>query len=126
MKIFFCVCFFCFSLSSFAQQDTSKSEGRAKRDSMLASKRDSVLTSIDRELNVSKGKMESALTAFSEAAESMSHIANNDELTAEEKSTQIRSIADNRDATLKSLLNENQLARLKTYIIRRKIPRKLK
>ena len=59
------------------------------------------------------------------AADSINQVASNDEILYDDKSAQIKAIADNRDATLKSLLNDNQLARLKSYLVRRKIPKKL-
>lgn len=125
MKIFLCFCFFCFSFSASAQQDSSKIENLARRDSIVNSRRDSIINSIGKELNVPKGKMENVLTAFAQAADKMIEVANNDELDFDEKSTQLRAIAEQRDATLKSLLNENQLTKIKGYIIRRKIPRKI-
>ena len=140
MKILICFCFLCFSFSVFAQQDTTKnnsdnrdllrsarrdSSAIARRDSAFTSRRDSIITTINAELNVPKRKMESALAVFSMAADSINQVANNDELVYDDKSAQIKSIADNRDATLKSMLNDNQLARLKAYIIRRKIPKKI-
>jgi len=92
---------------------------------MLNARRDSIINSIDKELNVPKTKMENVLIAFSLAADKMNQVANNDELTNEEKSIQLKSIAEQRDTTLKSLVNENQLDKIKGYIIRHKIPKKI-
>lgn len=142
MKIFLCFCFFCFSLSAFAQQsqpiDTSTNSSivdslairdsvtAKKRDSALTARRDSIVNSVGKGLGVSKSKVETVLTAFSQAADSMNEIANNDDLTFDEKSTQLKAIAEQRDATLKSLLTEAQLEKVKTYLLRRKIPRKMR
>lgn len=142
MKIFFCFCFFCFSIAAFSQQDTLKIDPpttkkdstlkaqkdsvlTAKRDSALTARRDSIVNSVGKELGLNKGKMESVLTAFATAADNMNQVSENDELNFDEKSTQLKAIADQRDATLKSLVNENQLAKIKAYTIRRKIPRKM-
>jgi hypothetical protein len=132
MKLFFCFCLFCLSLSALAQSDTTKLDFslnkdsilNVKRDATLSSRRDSVVNSIGKELGVSKSKMEAVLTAFAQAAGSINQIASNDELTYDEKSTQVNAVAEQRDTTLKSLLNGTQLEKVKNYIIRRKIPRK--
>jgi len=117
MKILLCICFLCFCFSTYAQKDSLKMNNSVKRDS--------ILTSISKELNVPKGKLENILTAFAVAADSMKKVANNDELMDDEKSMQLGLIAEHRNAKLKTLANENQLAKVKTYIRRRKIPKKI-
>ena len=125
MKIFLGFCFFFFSFSAFSQQDSLRNDNPSRRDSIINSRRDSIINAVDNELNIPKGKMEDVLSALSLAVESMKQVAANDDLLFDEKSTQLKSIAERRDATLKSLLNDNQLARLKAYIINHKIPKKI-
>src|SRR4051812_42479841 len=124
MKIFLCFCFLCFSFSLFAQQDSSTVDREVNRDSLLTLRRDSIITSFNKESSISKVKIEAVLSAFSQAADDMLAVGNNVELSDEEKSVQLRAIADQRDATLKSMLTDTQIAKVKDYIIRHKIPRK--
>ena len=134
MKIFLCFCFFCLSFSAFAQKDSTRIDSlamkdsiqTARRDSMLTARRDSVVSSVGKGLGVSKSKVEAVLTAFLQAADGINEIANNDDLTFDEKSVQLKAIADQRDSTLKSLLTEAQLEKVKAFIVRRKIPRKIR
>jgi hypothetical protein len=137
MKVFVCLGFILICFSSYAQQDTTKirhqqdsirlanaAQQEAARQKFKAS-RDSIITAISLDIKVPKGKLEDALAAFTTAVKEMQQVSNNDDLTPDQKSGEYKIIAERREAVLQSILNSNQLEKLKGYIIRRQIPKKV-
>jgi hypothetical protein len=140
MKLTLCLIFLIFRFSTYAQVNPASTRNLPKDDAEIklllaqqeearikknTARRDSIITSLAVQSSIPKGKIEDVLAVFSVAADNVKQVVNNAELTDEEKSTQLKAIAERREAALKSLLNEDQLNRMKTYILKHKIARKI-
>ena len=132
MKLFFYLIFLSFGFSSYSQQDALKPKHlqdsiapqEVARKKFIA-RRDSIVTEVSKDLKIPKGKLEEALTAFAVTAQDLQQVLNNEDLTNDQRSLQLKVIAERRETTLKSLLTAEQVDKIKGYIVRRKIPKKV-
>jgi hypothetical protein len=138
IKLFFCLGLLCFCFSSFSQQydpikirnqeDSLRLKDLAQQKEApqkLKARRDSMVIRVSADLKVPKAKVEDALTAISAAVADLQKVSDNDELTSDQKLQQLKVIAERKEATLKNLLNADQLEKLNSYINRRQIPKKI-
>jgi hypothetical protein len=112
MKTLLFTSMFFISFSTFAQQDSTRTQNKLLQPS------DSLINCLTKDLQVSKSKVVTAFSILAQSENEMDEVANKRELTVQEREKQLMQKVIKRHSLLREILTEDQFRKLKAFMVR--------